>query len=167
MKSLETHPNYGFTLDGRVFNLKHNRELKPYVSNTTGYLYVTLKHEDGKYRPTALHRILAKLYIPNEGNLPQVNHKDGVKMNCCVTNLEWTDNSGNIRHAYDNGMIPKGEFRYNNVNPVENIHQVCQLLQESLYGLKEIEEITGVNSKTVGQIKYRKQWRDISSLYNW
>lgn len=167
MKSLETHPNYGFTEDGKVFNLAYDRQLKPYISNTTGYLYVTLKHKDSKYRPTALHRILAKLYINNPTGLPQVNHKDGDKLNCHVDNLEWTDNRGNIQHAYDSGLIPKGEHRYNNVNPVEKIHNVCHLLEEGLYGNKEIGELLGVCPKTVGQIKYRKQWKDIGRLYNW
>lgn len=167
MKSLDTHPNYGFTEDGQVFNLKFGKQLKPYISATTGYWYVTLRHEDGRYRPTALHRIIAKLYIDNPNNLPQVNHKDGNKLNCHVDNLEWVNNQINVQHAYDSGLIPKGEERYNNVNPVEKIHQVCQLLEEGLYGNKDIGKITGINYKTVGQIKYRKQWKDISSAYKW
>lgn len=167
MKSLDSHPNYGFTEDGRVFNLKFDRELKPYISNTTGYYYITLRHSDGRYRPTALHRIIAKLYVPNPNNLPQVNHLSGNKLDCHKDNLEWTDNQGNTQHAYDNNLIPKGVERHNNVNPVENIHHVCELLQEGLYNHTEIEAITGVNRKTVGQIKYRKQWKDISSAYKW
>lgn len=167
MKTLDQYPNYAFTEDGRVFNTKFDRELKPYISTTTGYLYVTLRHTDGRYRPTAVHRILAKLFIPNPNNLPQVNHKDGNKTNCTVENLEWTTNQLNIQHAYDNNLIPKLEERYNNVNPVEKIHWVCQLLEEGLYGNKEIEAITGITYKTVGQIKYRKQWKDISSAYKW
>lgn len=167
MKTLDTHPNYGFTPEGDVFNLKFDRQLKPYVSATTGYLYITLRHEDGRYRPTVLHRIIAKLYVPNPENLPMVNHKDTVKTNPHFKNLEWHTNKMNIQHAYDNGAIPKGADRYNNINPVEHIHWVCELLQEGLFGNKEIEAITGVNYKTVGQIKYRKQWKDISSAYKW
>ena len=167
MKILESHPNYGFTENGEVFNLKFERQLKPYVSATTGYLYITLRHKDGRYRPTSLHRCVAKLYIDNPNNLPFVNHIDGNKLNPNKNNLEWTDNSRNIQHAYDIGLIPKGEDRYNNVNPVEKIHHVCQLLQEGIFSNKEIEEITGVNYKTIGQIKYGKQWKDISSIYKW
>lgn len=167
MKQLDTHPNYGFTEDGKVFNLKFNKELKPYISNTTGYYYITLKGADGKYRPTFLHRVLAKLYIPNPNNLPQVNHKDGNKLNCCIDNLEWVDNRTNTQHGYDNGLTPKGENRYNNVNPVKKIHQVCELLQEGIYNGREIEKITGVKYSTVTQIKYRNNWKDISSCYKW
>ncbi len=167
MKELDIYPGYLFTEDGRVFNKKFDKELKPYISNTTGYYYVTMKHQDGRRRPTALHRIIAKIYIPNPENLPFVNHKDGVKLNPCKDNLEWSTNAKNVQHAYDNGLAPKGADRYNNVNPVEKIHQACELIQEGLYGNKEIGELLGMSSKTVGQIKYRKQWKDISSAYKW
>jgi len=167
MKIFERFPNYGFTEDGRVFNLKFNRELKPYISNTTGYLYVTLKHEDEVRRPTALHRIVAILFIPNPENLPQVNHKDCDKLNCCADNLEWIDNRGNIQHAYDNGTIPKQDKRYNNIHPSQSIHSVCELLSEGILNMKEIGLQTNVAHDTVKEIKYRKQWKDISKLYKW
>lgn len=167
MKVSERFPNYGFTEDGRVFNLKFNRELKPYISNTTGYFYVTLQHEDGRRRPTALHRIIAILFVPNPYNLPQVNHKDGNKLNCVVENLEWTNNRGNIQHAYDNNLIPKQEKRYNNIHPIQNIHDVCELLQEGILNMKEIAQQTQVAYDTIREIKYRKQWKDISKLYKW
>jgi hypothetical protein len=96
-----------------------------------------------------------------------VNHKDTIKLHCHKDNLEWTTNQDNVQHAYDMGINPKGADRWNNVNPVENIHQVCELLQEGIYNNVEIGKITGVNSKTVGQIKYRKQWKDVSAAYKW
>lgn len=161
------YPNYDFDEYGNVTNIKFNRPVKPYISNTTGYLYVTMLHEDGKRRPTALHRILAKLFIPNPENLPQVNHIDGNKLNCSIDNLEWTNNARNIQHAYDIGLIPKLDERYNNVHPVQAIHSVCELLQEGLFNMMEISKMTGVAYKTVGQIKYRRQWLDISSIYKW
>ena len=167
MKTLEQFPNYGFTELGEVFNLKFDRQLKPYVSDTVGYLYITLKKEDGKYRPTALHRIIGKLYIPNPANEPMVLHKDNNKLNPKADNLYWGDNRINIQQAYDDGLAPKGIERWNNVNPVEDIHRVCDLLQEGLLSLVEIAQTTTVNYNTIKQIKYRRQWKDISSLYKW
>lgn len=167
MKTLEQFPNYSFTEAGEVWNLKFDRKLKPYVSDTTGYLYVTLKKEDGKYRPTVLHRIIAKLYVPNPAYEPMVLHKDNNKLNPVADNLYWGDNRVNIQQAYDDGLAPKGEDRWNNVNPVEDIHRVCDLLQEGLLSLIEISQTTLVKYETIKQIKYRKQWKDISSLYKW
>ena len=44
-------------------------------------------------------------FIPNPNNLPEVNHIDENKMNCCVDNLEWTDRKGNCNHGTRNKRI--------------------------------------------------------------
>lgn len=45
------------------------------------------------------HRLVAEAFIPNNGDLPQVNHLDGDKQNNCSTNLEWTTSQDNCLHA--------------------------------------------------------------------
>lgn len=166
-KLLEINSHYTITKEGRVYNTLYNKELKPYVSITTGYLYVTLRRPNGGRGPVVLHRLVGFLHLPNPENKPFINHKDGCKTNPHVDNLEWVTNKENCAHASENNLIRKLDQKPNNVNPVENIHHVCQLLEEGLLGNKEIGRLTGVNEKTVGQIKYRKQWKDISTLYNW
>jgi len=53
------------------------------------------------------HRVVARAWIPNPDFKPQVNHKDGVKTNNEVDNLEWVTNSENVKHSYDIGLQPK------------------------------------------------------------
>lgn len=60
------------------------------------YLFVCL----GKNNPKLLHRLVAISFLPNEKNLPQVNHIDGDKTNNCVSNLEWVSCSENHKHSY-------------------------------------------------------------------
>ena len=42
--------------------------------------------------------MVAEAFIPNPNNLPQ----DTNKLNCDVNNLEWSTNSENTQHGYDN-----------------------------------------------------------------
>ena len=90
--------------EGRVRSLLRGepRVLKTQIDNK-GYhrIRVTIEREKMSYK---IHREVAKAFIPNPDNLPQVNHKDGNKSNNAVDNLEWITNIGNAHHAIENGL---------------------------------------------------------------
>ena len=89
---------------GRVRSLLRGepRVLKPQVDNK-GYhrIRVTVEREKMSYK---VHREIAKAFIPNPNNLPQVNHKDGNKDNNRADNLEWCTRSHNVKHSFDTGL---------------------------------------------------------------
>ena len=59
----------------------------------SGYYYIALNG-----RSYQLHRILAKHFIPNPDNLPQVDHIDRNPLNNSIENLRWVSNSDNLRN---------------------------------------------------------------------
>jgi hypothetical protein len=63
------------------------RILSP-AKNGFGYLHVSLC-KDGKTKSMLVHRLVAEAFVPNPNNLETVNHKDEVKTNNKVNNLEW------------------------------------------------------------------------------
>lgn len=83
-------------LRGTYRILKTQRDAKGYHRFS-----VTIEGEKRTYK---LHREVAKAFIPNSNNLPQVNHKDGNKDNNHVANLEWITNIDNVHHAIENGL---------------------------------------------------------------
>lgn len=73
---------------------------KPYkdTRENKGYLRVKL-NKDGIFKKFAIHRLVAQAFIPNPDNLSEVNHKDEVKTNNHVENLEWCDSKYNKNYG--------------------------------------------------------------------
>lgn len=66
--------------------------------NSCGYLAVTLC-KNGKHKQIKVHRLVAEAFLPNNNNLPQVNHKDENKHNNNVENLEWCSAKYNCKYG--------------------------------------------------------------------
>lgn len=86
---------YEVSSEGRVRSLHTDRILSPGISQ--GYQYVVL-YKDGERRNKQVHRLVAEAFIPNPMNHPLINHRDEVKTNNVVDNIEWCDYSYNVRY---------------------------------------------------------------------
>lgn len=69
-----------------------------------GYHRVGL-NKDSKRQYKAVHRLVAKLFVDNPKDKPEVNHIDGDKSNNHYTNLEWVTRGENMKHGYEMGLI--------------------------------------------------------------
>ena len=101
---LEGSPRYKYEIStyGRIRRKLQNGKFfyrKP-VPTTCGY-YDYCYYMGPKMKHQYIHRLVAQAFIPNPKGLPQVNHKNGIKTDNRVENLEWVDNSGNQRHSRD------------------------------------------------------------------
>ena len=77
---------------------KHRGKIISLHANKHGY-YTRNLYVDGKITAVQIHRLVATAFIPNPGKLPQVNHKNGIKTDNRVDNLEWVSRSENALHA--------------------------------------------------------------------
>lgn len=72
--------------------------LKP--SKRGGYEIIVFYNKSSR-KTFSIHRLVAIAFIPNNENKKQINHKNGIRSDNNISNLEWCTGSENIRHAYD------------------------------------------------------------------
>jgi len=99
-----------------------------------------------------VHRVVAGAFIPNPDNKSQVNHKDGVKVNIEVRNLEWVTAKENSKHAVETGLI-HNSFKLTKADAI-------QVKYSNLSNAK-LAKIFGVSRRLISQIKNNECWKHV------
>lgn len=123
---------FNITRSGEIYNRETGRKRKLCL-NRSGYSRITIKT-----KTYLVHRLVAKTYLSNPNNLPQVNHKNGIKTDNRVENLEWCSRSHNVKHAFETGLN-KGSSR-----------RVVQIKIVETEGETEVYDSMGKASKSTG-----------------
>ena len=147
-----TFDDYEITKDGEIFNLRFGRRKVKPQRNGKGYLRVYI---GGKLY--FVHRLVAEKYIPNPENKPQVNHKDGNKLNNCVDNLEWVTNQENRNHAVDNNLQLCGEKCSWAKLTQENVDYIREHTELSN---TELAKLFNVDRHTISDVRHYKSWKN-------
>ena len=98
--------NYGRvrSLDRVIDNRIIKGKLKCIKYSKLGYCIVSL-YKNGTPKFYLIHRLVAEAFIPNINNFPQINHKNEIKADNRVENLEWCDSSYNINYGKRNKIV--------------------------------------------------------------
>ena len=152
---------YKVKRNGDVISIKSNRVLKPFKKQG-GYWRIGL-YKDGKMRHHAIHRLVAITYIPNPLLKPEVNHKNGIKTDNNIINLEWVTTSENQLHAFKLGLQKPlyGEDHQNSKllnRDVLIIKRMIYMVQNNELNItqKDISKIFGVSDYVISSIKREK-----------
>ena len=71
--------------------------------NKDGYSHLSLTTKNGKRKDEKVHRLVAMAFIPNPDNLPEVNHKNCIRNDNRVENLEWVSRKQQMEHRSKSG----------------------------------------------------------------
>lgn len=82
---LDEFPDYVIIEDGNIYDMKKRCFVKGHTAGN-GYCKVQLR---GMRHPQYLHRLIARAFVTNPNNFPQVDHIDNNKQNNCASNLQW------------------------------------------------------------------------------
>lgn len=148
--------NYWVRSNGDIFTTNLMRYLYP-KTNSDGYNVVTLLDNAGKNVYISVHRVVALAFIENTENKPQVNHKDGNKLNNWVYNLEWNYNWENMKHASDTGLRKP-------MLADETVATICDMINAGLSN-REIADKMSVEIYKVTDIRTKSCYSRISDKY--
>jgi len=94
---------YRATIDGKIFWVKRGKILQ-YAHDKEWYANVCLRLK-WLNRKSRVHRLVALTFISNPENKPYINHKNGIRDDNRVENLEWCTQKENVIHSFRNGRI--------------------------------------------------------------
>jgi len=113
-RCIESAPGYMVSNLGRIKSVQRiiqrdngiklfvNEKIRKQTIGTTGYWMVSLK-VNKKGKTARVHRLMAIAFLPNPQKYPQINHKNLIRTDNTLSNLEWCNNSMNNLHSYKVG----------------------------------------------------------------
>lgn len=175
IKEIKNFPGYYISDTGKVFSAfipgshKQGSELRERTAtiNNNGYNIIMLYNSNG-HKHCLVHRLVAEAFLPNPEGLEQVNHKNGIKTDNKVTNLEWISRSDNMKHSFKvlgqkptwKGMFGKDFSRAKIVLQIEDGKVIAKF-----YGICEAQRKTGIDFRKISACCLGK--RRYADGYKW
>lgn len=174
-QSIEWRPVVGFNSDyavsndGRIMRLrdgkhgpyKAGQELKQH-SSAAGYKYISVSKND-TYKKPYVHRLVTMAFIGPCPKGYEVNHKNGIKDDNRLENLEYVTRSENLKHAYRELKVNRasGEDAARSKLTEIQVKMIRDLYAAGSYTMVELAEAFNITQPNVSYIIAGKSWNNI------
>ena len=142
--------------DGLVKRIKTGKIIKQHENY--GYKIVCLSN-NGKHYYFRVHRIIGELFLPITGKV--INHKNGIRNDNRLENLEWCTQSYNVKHSYD--ILNRTRIK-SDVNSVYMYDTDYTFIKE-YKSLSECSKKTGFSKGNISQCCNKKGYRKTVNGY--
>jgi len=143
---------------GRIWSIHYFKLMKMFV-NPGGYCCAPVLGASSKL----VHRLVGDVFLtkPDIANI-QINHKNGIKTDNRIENLEWCTYSHNLKHAREIGLNPSlwGEGRKKSSLKNEDV----LLIVNSSIKTKDLAEKYSVSTNAICDIKAGRSWNHITNI---
>ena len=130
---------------------KENYILCKPSKDSHGYKQIVLT-KDKKRKSFKVHRLVGKAFIPNPNNLPEINHKNEIKEDCYVSNLEWCSHIYNSRYGTRGYRCSKHSFK-----KVCQIDMITKEIIKTYDSMKDAEKETNIKYQGISKCCRKKQ----------
>jgi hypothetical protein len=151
------------SLQKTIFREKHGNWVQPErilknSSQQNGYVAITI-YKNGKAKRINIHRLVCVSFVQNPNNKPCVNHKNGVKSDNRLENLEWVTFSENTFHAFNKGFLKplKGESNGSSKLLEKQVYEIREKLSKK-HSVKSLMEEYSISRSHIQRIRNKKCW---------
>lgn len=135
---------------------KKGRILKPYIQRGYAHVVFSVSNKKKTYK---VHRLVAKTFIPNPEEKPQVDHINGIRSDNRVENLRWVTHPENMKNPITKehlfGHIGHRKKVYQYTLDGELVRTYVSGLSCEEYGYKQVS----ISAACKGRIKTYKGYR--------
>lgn len=149
---------YKISACGEVYSNRYGF-LKPLLVKNTGYFQVSL-NKRGIRKRVSIHRLVAIEFIHNLGNKPNINHKDGNKINNRVENLEWCTQKENIAHSIATGLTNQIGER-NNCSKLKDQEVLSIRALAGIHSQNELARMFNISRSVIKDIINQRTWKHL------
>ncbi len=118
--------------------------------------YVNTCFDRGKH---SVHRLVAQKFIPNPENKGTVNHKNGIKTDNRVCNLEWLTQKENNQHAHDTGLKGMLQLRQRKLT-MEQAREIRSKYKTGDYLQRGLAKEYGINYGNISKLLLNKTYKE-------